>query len=287
MARIIAGIGTSHVPSIGVAYDRGHQDQPDWKPLFDGYKPAFRWMAETKPDVLIVFFNDHGSTFFFDRYPTFALGVGESHPIADEGWGARPLPPLKGDPELAWHIARHLVDNEFDMTICQDMPVDHGVLAPLPLLWPHEPGWPGAVIPVHFNVLQHPIPTARRCYKLGQAIRAAVESFPGERRVIAVGTGGLSHQLHGERYGHMNPGWDNEFLDTIETDPERLAALDHDTYMRRGGAESVEMIMWLAMRGALSGRVERIHRNYYLPMLTGMALLVLEDCETSDKALAA
>lgn len=287
MGRIVAGIGTSHVPSIGVAYDRGLQDQPAWKPLFDGYKPAFAWLQENTVDTMIVFYNDHGTSLFFDRYPTFAIGVGETHEVADEGYGRRPLPDLPGDPDLAWHLTNELVlKEEFDLTVCQELPLDHGLLSPLPLLWPHEPRWPGMVIPLAVNVLQHPLPTARRCFKLGQAIRRAVESFPAERRVAVVGTGGLSHQLHGARYGFNNPEWDNEFLDLLETDPETLAALDHETYMRRGGAESVEMIMWLCMRGAMAPGVRRIHRNYYLPMLTGMGLVLFEDAPEAQAAAA-
>jgi hypothetical protein len=277
MAHIIGGIGTSHVPTIGVAYDKGKQDDPAWKPLFDGYKPVAAWLAEKRPDVLVFFYNDHVTSFFFDLYPTFALGVAAEFDIADEGAGRRPLPRIKGHPELAAHMAESLVNDEFDIAMFQDRPLDHGVNSPLGLMWPHQPDWPGAIVPIQVNVLQYPLPTPLRCYKLGQAVRRAVLSFPGDARVAMVGTGGLSHQVHGERTGFNDEDWDMEFLRLIEQDPLALTRLRHADFVRRGGAESVEQIMWLAMRGALGERVREVHRNYYLATTTAMTVVVYED----------
>ena len=281
MARIIGGIGTSHVPTIGVAYDKGRQNDPDWAPLFRGYEPVARWLAEQRADVLVFFYNDHCTTFFFDLYPTFALGVGRSFPIADEGAGLRDLPPIRGDVEFQAHIAESLVNDEFDLTVFQDQPIDHGCAAPLPLLWPHRPDWPGTVVPIAINVLQYPLPTARRCYRLGQAVRRAVESYPEDLRVVVVGTGGLSHQIHGERTGFNNTEWDMEFLELIEHDPARLQAMTHADYVRLGGAESVEQIMWLAMRGALGdGPITKRHQNYYLATTTAMTVVLWESVDS-------
>ncbi len=272
MARIIGGIGTSHVPTIGVAYDKGKQSDPAWAPLFDGYKPVAAWLAEHRPDVLVFFYNDHATSFFFDLYPTFALGIGERFEIADEGAGKRPLPPLKGHLELSIHIADCLVNDEFDIATFQDRPIDHGCASPLPLLWPHDPDWPGAVVPLAINVLQYPLPTARRCWRLGQAMKRAIDSYPEDLKVVVVGTGGLSHQIHGERAGFNNEEWDRAFLDLLVRDPERLASMKHADYVRLGGAESVEQIMWLAMRGALEGPVRTVHENYYLATTTAMTV---------------
>jgi len=277
MARIIGGIGTSHVPTIAMAYDRGKRDDPDWAPLFKGYEPVTRWLAERKPDVLVFFYNDHATTFFFDHYPTFALGVSAEYPIADEGLGPRPVPPLKGHPALARHMAESLVSEEFDLSVFQDLPIDHGCHSPLTMFWPPAPDWPGRIVPVAINVLQHPLPTPRRCYKLGRAVRRAVESFPGDLKVVVVGTGGLSHQLNGKRAGFNNPEWDVRFLDLIHRDPEALAAMRHADYIRLGGTEGAEEIMWLAMRGALSSGVRKLHQNCYLPMTTAMAVALFEE----------
>lgn len=279
MARIIGGIGTSHVPTIGVAYDKGKQDDPYWAPLFKGYEPVARWLAEKKPDVLVFFYNDHATTLFFDAYPTFALSVGERFPIADEGAGLRSLPHLKGDVDFQAHIGEALVNDEFDLTFLQNKPIDHGIAAPLPLMWPHEPDWPGSVVPIAVNVLQYPLPTPRRCYRLGQALRRAIESYPEDLKVVVVGTGGLSHQIHGERTGFNDEAWDMEFLETLRDAPEKLTELTHADYVRRGGAESVEQIMWLAMRGALTGPVREVHRNYYLATTTAMTVTVYEEVE--------
>lgn len=278
MASIVAGIGTSHVPSIGVAHDQGRTGEPAWKPLFDAYEPVKAWLRdEIRPDIAIVVYNDHGSSFFFDKYPTFAMGAAELYPVGDEGWGRRPLPDFPGDSAFSWHLAESLVYDEFDMTLCQELAVEHGFMVPMHLCFDHDGGWPVRTVPLAVNVIQHPLPTARRCWKLGEAIRRAVESFPGDARVVVLGTGGMSHQLNGARFGHINPEWDNRWLDRIEADPGALAALTHQDIMEEAGAEAVELIMWLTMRGALSPDVRRAHRNYYAPMTTGMGLIALED----------
>lgn len=276
MARIIGGIGTSHVPSIGAAYDAKRQNDPAWAPLFEGYVAVAEWLKQTAPDVLVMFYNDHANSFFFDCYPTFALGVSAEFEMADEGAGRRPLPNVAGHPGLAAHLADSLVNDEFDITTFQQRALDHGCNSPLSLMWPHEPTWPGAIVPIEVNVLQYPLPTPRRCFKLGQAVRRAVESYPEDLKVAIIGTGGLSHQIHGERAGFNNTDWDHEFLRLIVEDPEQLANMRHADFIRLGGAESVEVIMWLAMRGALGENVKCLHQNYYLPTTTAMAVTVYE-----------
>jgi gallate dioxygenase len=287
MAEIIGGIGTSHVPSIGAAYDNRRQNEPAWMPLFQGYEPVAAWLEERQIDVLVIFYNDHATRFFFDLYPTFAIGVSDRFEIADEGSGPRPLPAIPGHPELASHLLDSLLAEEFDMTVFQGGAVDHGCHSALPLLWQPSPDWAGAIVPVAINVLQYPLPTARRCFRLGQAIRRAVESFPESLKVAVVGTGGLSHQIHGERSGFNDTAWDREFLRLIVEDPEQLTRLTHADYVRRGGAESVEVIMWLAMRGALGARIRSIHESYYLATTTAMAVALYQPMPESAPLAAA
>ena len=279
MAKIIGGIGTSHVPTIGLAYDKKRQNDPAWAPLFEGYRPVARWLEEKMPDVLVFFYNDHANSFFFDCYPTFAIGVSPEFDMADEGAGRRPLPNVKGHAKLAEHVANRLVNEEFDMAVFQERPLDHGCNSPLALMWPHEPAWPGAILPIAINVLQHPLPTARRCYKLGQAVRRAIESFPEDLKVVVVGTGGLSHQIHGERTGFNDTDWDETFLNLFVERPDALNGLTHAELIRRGGAESAEVIMWMAMRGALTDKIRCVHKNHYLATTTNMAVAVYEQDE--------
>jgi gallate dioxygenase len=276
MAKIIGGIGTSHVPTIGLAYDKKRQNDPAWMPLFENYKPVAKWLEDRLPDVLLFFYNDHANSFFFDCYPTFAVGVSPSFDMADEGAGRRPLPDIKGHPALAIHVMESLVNDEFDMAAFQDRPLDHGCNSPLALMWPHEPAWPGAIVPIAINVLQYPLPTAARCYKLGKAVRRAIESYPEDLKVVVVGTGGLSHQIHGERTGFNNIEWDEEFLRLIVDQPETLATLRHAELVKLGGAESAEVIMWLAMRGALNDNIKCVHQHHYLATTTNMAVAIYE-----------
>ena len=282
MAKIVGAIGSSHVPTIGVAYDKGKQNDPAWKPLFDGYIPIANWLKAKKVDALVMIYNDHCSSFFFDFYPTFALGVGERFPIADEGAGIRNLPAIRGDVDLQVHIANSLVNQEFDLTIFQEKPLDHGCASPLPLLWSHTPDWPGVVVPLAVNVLQFPLPTPLRCWKLGLALKAAIESYPVDMNVAVVGTGGLSHQVHGERTGFNNEEWDQQFLTLLRDQPEDLLTLTHADFIRLGGAESVEQIMWLAMRATLPGQITELHRNYYLATTTAMTAVLYEPVNVKD-----
>lgn len=276
MAILIGGIGSSHAPSIVHAFDNRLQDQPIWSPLFKAFEPLRQWLQTRQVDTLIVVYNDHLHRFQLDAYPTFALGVAPSMPVADEGKGPRPFPDVPGHPELAWHLAQSLVADEFDLTICHEMALDHGVMTVLPLLT--DTPWPCRVIPLAVNVLQEPLPTPRRCARLGEAIGRALRSHAGGERVVVVATGGLSHQLHGPDFGFTNPDWDNRFMDLLEARPEVLAQASLQDYMDRGGTESVEMMMWLSMRMALgpAEKLQRIQRFYWAPMLTGYGVLAFE-----------
>jgi gallate dioxygenase len=279
MARIIGGLAASHTPTIGFAYDRNKRDDPMWAPIFENFAPLSAWLAEKRPDVLVMIYNDHVTSFFFDHYSAFVLGVGAEWPVADEGGGARDLPPVKGHAQLASHIGHSLMADEFDMSFFQHRALDHGCFSPLSALCPHEPEWPVRVVPLQMGVLQFPVPSARRFYKLGQALRRAIESYPEDLRVAIVATGGLSHQVHGERAGFNNPGWDNRFLDLFEQDPERLAAMTIAEYAELGGFEGSEVVMWLTMRGALPANVVCRHRSYYLPSMAGIATAIYEGAD--------
>ena len=288
MATIVGGIATSHTPTIGFALDTHKQNDPVWAPIFEAYKPVQAWLAQKQPDVLLFIYNDHVTSFFLDHYSQFALGVGSQYVPADEGGGARRLPPVMGHPKLAQHIATGLVADEFDLSYFQGRGLDHGCFSPLSVLWPHEPTWPGAIVPLQVGVLEFPIPSARRCFNLGKSLRKAIESYPENLKVVVVGTGGLSHQVHGERCGFNNTPWDMEFLRLLETDPESLAKLTIAEYAERGGFEGAEVVMWLLMRGTLSRKVKKLHQAYYLPSMTPIATLIFENAseDASEESIA-
>jgi gallate dioxygenase len=276
MASIIGAIACSHTPTIGFAFDTNKQEDPAWRPIFAAFGPIRQWLAERRPDVLLYIFNDHVTSFFFDHYSAFALGIGERFPVADEGAGARDLPALRGDPKLAAHIGTALMSEEFDLSFFQDKALDHGCFSPLSVMWTHDPDWPGRVVPLQVGVLQFPIPTAARCFKLGQALRRAIESYPEDIKVAIVATGGLSHQVHGERAGFNNTEWDHKFLALFEQEPDTLLRMTHADYARLGGFEGSEVIMWLIMRGAMPAKLRKLHQAYYLPSMTAIATAIYE-----------
>lgn len=283
MARIVGGIATSHTPTISFALDAKKHDDPVWAPIFKGYEPVQDWLAETKPDVLFYIYNDHMTSFFIDHYSHFALGVGDIFPPADEGGGPRAIPAIEGCPDLAEHIAKGLVADEFDISTFQNKGLDHGCFSPLSLILPdHKDGWPLKLIPFQIGVLQFPAPTMRRCYKIGRAIRRAIQHYPQDIKVAIAGTGGLSHQVHGERCGFNNTDWDMEFMDRLEKDPEGLLDMTHAELAELGGLEGAEVVMWMIMRGALSDKVETTHKAYYLPSMCAIANMVIEE-RSEDK----
>jgi gallate dioxygenase len=284
LATIVGGIASSHTPSIAYAVDTQTAESPVWAPIFEGFAPVRAWLEKKKPDVLFWAYNDHVTSFFFDHYSNFSLGFSETFAVADEGGGPRPLPAIKGHPALARHIANALVADEFDLAFFQAKGLDHGVFSPLSIMMPHEHAWPSAIVPLQVGVLQFPIPTARRCFAMGRSLRKAILSFPEDIKVAIVGSGGLSHQVSGERAGFNNTDWDMEFLELLEKDPEKLTALSISDYAKRGGIEGAEVIMWLIMRGALTPKVRKIHQSYAIPTMTATATVIYEDQPEADEA---
>jgi protocatechuate 4,5-dioxygenase beta chain len=275
--KVTAGLACSHVPAIGAAMDLGKTQEPYWAPLFAGFEFSRQWMAANTPDVVFLVYNDHATAFSMDFIPTFAIGCAESYAPADEGWGARPVPVVQGHGELASHIAASVIEQDFDLTLINRMDVDHGLTVPLSLMFGQPKAWPCRVIPFAVNVVQYPPPSGNRCYQLGKAIRRAIDSFAGDLKVQVWGTGGMSHQLQGPRAGLINKEFDNAFLDAMVSDPESLAHIPRDRYLREAGSEGIELVMWLIMRGALAGPVKQVHRFYHVPASnTAVGHLILE-----------
>ena len=285
MARIVGGIGASHSPTIGYAKDTGKQDSPAWKPIFEGFDRIRAWVKDKRIDVLFMIYNDHVTSFFFDHYSAFALGIDDRYAAADEGGGPRDVAPARGHLGLSQHIALSMMADEFDLSVFQGKPVDHGILSPLSMLGDEQGPWAGQIVPLQVGVLQFPIPSAKRLWKLGKTLRKAIESYPEDLNVALMATGGLSHQVHGERAGFIDEAWDDEFLDLLEKNPEKLVQMRIAEFAAKGGMEGAEVVMWLIMRGALSGQVRRVHRQTYAPSVTNIATLIFEDLgEPSDPA---
>ena len=284
MAKITSGLGTSHIPLLGYLMDKGESHLEKWTPIFKGYEFTKKWIREQKPDVVILVYNDHATTFDMKLIPTFAIGCGESYRPADEGYGARPVPIVNGSPKLAWHIAESVILQGFDLTIVNEMTVDHGLTVPLSMVFGEVEEWPCQVIPLAVNTVVYPAPTGERCLALGKAIRAAVEQFPDDLTVQVWGTGGMCHQLLGERAGLINREWDLAFMDDLKNDYEKLAKISQVEYIRESGTEGSEMVMWLIMRGALNREVQEIHRHYHVPVSnTALGHLIYENASQESE----
>ncbi len=280
MAKIIGGLTTSHIPAIGNAMANKQENDPYWKRFFEGYEPVKAWLEEEKPDLAIVVYNDHGLNFFLDTVPTFAMGCADEYHNDDEGWGIPATASFEGDAQFSWHVAESLINQGFDMTTCQEMKVDHGCVVPMSLMWRHLPEWPCKLLPLAVNTVQHPLTSAKRCFDLGKALRKAIESYPDDMKVVIFGTGGLSHQLQGERAGIIDVEFDLQCMDWIINDPDKMAALSNSEIMETAGTEGIEVIMWMVMRGALAPNVNVLHKHYHAPISnTGAGVLLLTDAE--------
>jgi protocatechuate 4,5-dioxygenase beta chain len=277
MARLLGAICTSHIPAIGAAIARGTQNEPYWKPFFDGYPPVRAWLEKTDPDAVVMLYNDHGLNFFLDKMPTFAVGAAAEYRNDDEGWGLPTLPPFPGDPKLSWHVIESLVTDAFDITTCQEMLVDHAFTVPISLLWPERSKRRFGTVPVAINTVQHPLPTPARCFALGQAIGRAIEAYPEDIGVVVVATGGLSHQLDGERAGFINKPFDLKFMDSLLKDPAWATQFSIHELVEKAGTQGIELLMWLATRGAVPGAVRKVHTNYHIPISnTAAGMMALE-----------
>jgi len=277
MAKIVGGITVTHVPYIGRAIANNLQQDAYWKPFFDGFPPVREWLAKVKPDIAVVVYNDHGLNFFLDKMPTFSVGAAPEYCNADEGWGIPTLPPYRGDQDLSWHMIESLVEAEFDITTCQEMLVDHAFTLPLELLWPNQQQCPVRTVPVCVNTVQFPLPTAARCFNFGRAIGRAIESWDSDARVVVIGTGGLSHQLDGERAGFINKEFDLMFMEKLITDPLWVTRYSVPELVELTGTQGVELLNWVTARGALLGDVVPVHSNYHIPISnTASGLLAME-----------
>jgi protocatechuate 4,5-dioxygenase beta chain len=286
MARIIGGIGTTHVPSIGKAIADGKQNDPYWKPFFSGFDYVHEWLAREQPDTVVIFSNDHGLNFFLDTLPTFAVGAAPEYRNEDEGWGIPVSRAAPGDPALSWHLINGLVGDGFDITMCQEMLIDHAVTIPLSLMWP-DLNWPVKIVPISINTVQHPLPAMARCLELGRSVGRALMRYPEDKKVLIVGTGGLSHQLDGKRAGFINKAFDTLCMDRLAHDPEALAQYSIPQLVELAGAQGVEFLNWMAMRGALPGEVSELHRNYHIPISnTAAATLVFENRPKAQRKAA-
>jgi len=283
VARVTASVYTSHVPAIGAALDLGKTEEPYWRPVFAGYERSRNWFSDQRPDVVFLVYNDHATAFSLDLVPTFAIGIGAEFEPADEGWGPRPVPKVVGHPELASHIAQSVIQDDFDLTLVNKMTVDHGLTVPLSLMCGQPAAWPCAVSPFAVNVVLYPVPSGRRCFELGRAVRRAIQSYDEPLNVQVWGTGGMSHQLQGPRAGLINQKWDNRFLDRLIDDPLALSKVPHDEYVREAGSEGIELVMWLIARGAMADvaggeKPDIVHRFYHVPASnTAVGHLILEE----------
>jgi hypothetical protein len=273
MAQIVAGLACSHAPSIGHIYDGRKTGDPEWKPLFDAFDEAEEWLLSLDLDALVCIYNDHVDHFSLDSWPQFAIGVGDSFAIADEGWSPRAFPPVPGHPALAMHLAEQLVAGGVDIAVAYNQVVDHGILSPLPVI---NENWAIPIVPIEVNVVFDPRPSPQRCWEVGKAVGDAIASFDADARIAVVGTGGLSHQLTGPNFGTIYPEWDRKVMQLMIESPEKLLDYTLEDFGKLGGDHSAEIVQWMAMRAAIPREYVARFAYYYPYQIMGYSILGFE-----------
>ena len=280
MSIVVGGITSAHSPSI-MAADDGHlQDKPEWKPLFAGMSSLQRWLENSQPDLLVIVTNDHVSH-YHPRWgwPTFGIAAAPSYPIADEGKGARDLPPIPSDPEFAMELAREMISQGIDLSIAHEYAADHGVHSPLPLV---NGNWRWPVVILHLNTIFQPLPTPKRCWDFGMALGESLRAMPDQRRVALLGLGGMSHELTGPRFGMVNAKWDRSCLDMLSYDPTKLLSYTTAEVEEYGGSEGLEIYHWLAVRCAIGIDAVVRSRFYYPHRRMGYGGMAFETPEATE-----
>lgn len=279
MAKIVGVLDVSHVPAIGKAINQNLQKEPYWEPFFGAFGPVHDWLDEVKPTTAVIFYNDHGLNFFLNQMPTFAIGAAPSYGSADEGWGIPVFSEYPGNEELSWKILDSLHKAEFDMVVCQEMLVDHAVTIPIELFWPKR-ACPVKIVPININTVLFPTPTPSRCIKLGKAVGEAIEQWDSDERVLLIGTGGLSHQLEGERAGFMNKAFDLDCMDNLINNVDWFQQYSSEDIVEMAGTQGLEIINWVASRSACPHKMRELYRHYHIPISnTASAIYALEPAE--------
>jgi len=125
---------------------------------------------------------------------------------------------------------------------------------------------PVLTVPICINTVQFPLPSAKRCLALGKAVGQAIANWDSDKKVVVIGTGGLSHQLDGERAGFINKPFDLKFMDSLFNDPEWATQFSIPELVEKTGTQAVELLMWLATHTAVPGQVRKVHTNYHIPI---------------------
>lgn len=253
MADIVAGFGVPHTPVFPFFVER---DGPDCE-IAVLFRTLTRHLEEVRPDLIVMFDTDHLNTFFLDNLPVFAVGIADSFTGPNDEVRSVPVQTVQSRSDVATHLRNVGVHAGFDLALVQDFSVDHSVFVPLHFMTPklHIP-----VIPVFINGHIPPLPTARRCYALGQALAQAVRSFDEPLRVAMFGSGSFSLEVWGPRIapgrsdGVPDPDWVTRVL-TLMQGGAIDTLLDEATeeQMLKAGNVGGEILNWIAMLGAIGG----------------------------------
>lgn len=250
MAEIVGAFGLPHNPHFPSWSAAGHPLGPEIDRYYGEVAEALR---AAEPEAILFVTSDHYNL-FFEALPIFMLGVQESA-SGPSDYPEIPRRELPGHPELARHLQASLVGEEFDVGALQELEYDHTVIAPLQFVWPGEPI---PVVPLFVSVFLRPIPSARRCFALGGAIRRALASAPGPERVAIVASGSFSVEIGGPRLfpdahvGVPAPQWTDRVVELLEAgDFDRLVAEATDEQLKEAGNAAGEILDWITMLGAI------------------------------------
>jgi hypothetical protein len=252
MAEIVGAVLTAHAPLITGKPEVSKPEQRDR--LYAGFREAGRRLHAARPDLLVMFVNDHLQNFAYDNLPAFCIGLAGSYEAPSEGGAAFmriPARTLRGNPEWAMSLLEAGLAAGIDFAYSHDIESWDELSVPLHFLMP---GGEVPLVTVYTNCAAPPLPTPRRCHQVGAFVGDFIRGRPSGERVALVATGGISHWVGTPETGRINPEFDLRVLDHVARgDIEPLTRLTWEEIERDGGNGGQEIRNWIALLGAVPG----------------------------------
>ena len=252
MADIVAAALTSHAPLITGKPDIARPEQRER--LYAGFHELGRRLAAARPELIVMFVNDHLQNFPYSNLPAFCVGLADEYDAPSAGGGKfMRIPPrkLRGDRDVAMALLEAGLDAGFDFAFSYEIESWDELSVPLHFLTPNADV---PIVPIYTNCAAPPLPRLRRCHEMGAFVGSFLRAASRVRRVALVASGGISHWVGTPETGRINPEWDQQMLDHIaRADIEPLLKLTHADIERDGGNGGQEIRNWVALLGAVPG----------------------------------
>jgi 2,3-dihydroxyphenylpropionate 1,2-dioxygenase len=234
------------------------------------YRRLGERLAAARPDAIVALTVEHWANFFLNGMPAFCIGRANHYDGPVEEWLRLPSARVPGEPKLSADLIDACLEGGFDPSFSDELLLDHATFLPLHFL---NPNLAAPVVPIIINTLTPPMPSARRCFALGQLLGATLRQNP--KRIALLASGGLSHWPGEAKHGKINTSFDNRFLEALLAgDGAKLAGYTHEEINSAAGSGGHEIRTWIALAGAMqSWKAELVAYEPVAAWATGCGLV--------------